>query len=149
MKNNLTMLYLALRYDKKEDPLVRWIMLLIIVIPALEIALLISAGNIIGVLPTILLIIGTGVLGAYLAKSQGLQALRNVQNQMGLQQPPGDTIIDGLCILIGGVVLLTPGFITDAIGFLLLFPFTRNRMKPFIYKWIRRRMNKGNLIIYR
>ncbi|MEW9500657.1 FxsA family protein [Jeotgalibacillus marinus] len=127
----------------------KWIMLLIIVIPALEIGLLISAGNIIGVLPTVLLIIGTGFLGAYLAKSQGIQALRNVQNQMGIQQRPGEKIIDGLCILIGGVVLLTPGFITDTIGFLLLIPFTRNRMKPFIYKWIRRRMNKGNLIIYR
>ncbi len=124
-------------------------MLLIIVIPALEIALLISAGNIIGIFPTVLLIIGTGVFGAYLAKSQGIQALRNVQNQMGIQQRPGEKIIDGLCILIGGVVLLTPGFITDTIGFLLLIPFTRNRMKPFIYKWIRRRMNKGNLIIYR
>nr|WP_204729162.1 FxsA family protein [Jeotgalibacillus terrae] len=123
-------------------------MLLIIIVPAIEIAILISAGNLIGVIPTVLLIILTGVLGAYLAKSQGLQALKKVQN-MTMIDGPGDAVIDGICILIGGVVLLTPGFITDAIGFLLLFPVTRNKLKPFIYKWIQRKMRNGNVIIHR
>ncbi|PPA71620.1 FxsA family protein [Jeotgalibacillus proteolyticus] len=127
----------------------RWLMLLIIVIPAIEIAVLISIGNAIGVLPTFLLIIATGVFGAYLAKSQGLQAIRNVQNQMGVQKPAGEIVLDGVCILIGGVLLLTPGFISDIAGFLLLIPRTRNGFKPLIYNWFRKRAGKGNLIIYR
>ncbi|MGD7044213.1 FxsA family protein [Jeotgalibacillus proteolyticus] len=127
----------------------RWIMLLIIVVPAAEIAILLSVGNLIGVIPTFLLILATGVLGAYLAKSKGLQAIKNVQNQMGIQQPPSEIILDGVCILIGGVLLLTPGFLTDITGFLLLIPQTRNRFKPLIYKWFRKRMSKGNMIIYR
>ncbi|MDG5471048.1 membrane protein FxsA [Jeotgalibacillus sp. ET6] len=127
----------------------RWIMLLIIVVPATEIAILLSIGNLIGVIPTFLLILATGVFGAYLAKSQGLQAIKNVQNQMGIQQPPSEIILDGVCILIGGVLLLTPGFLTDITGFLLLIPQTRNRFKPLIYNWFRKRMSKGNMIIYR
>ncbi|AJD91744.1 exlusion protein FxsA [Jeotgalibacillus malaysiensis] len=127
----------------------KWLMLLIIVVPALEIAILISAGNLIGVIPTVLLIILTGVLGAYLAKSQGLQALKKVQNMTVFDGGPGDAVIDGLCILIGGVVLLTPGFITDAIGFFLLIPATRKLVKPLIYKWIQRKMRNGNVIIHR
>lgn len=127
----------------------RWIMLLIIVIPALEIAALIRVGSWIGIFPTLLIIIATGILGAYLAKSQGIQAYQKVRTQMGVQQAPSDIIIDGLCILIGGVLLLTPGFITDITGFLLLIPFTRNRFKPFVHNWIRKKMGKGNIIIYR
>ena len=64
-------------------------------------------------------------------------------------QLPGDAIMDGLCILVGGVVLLTPGFITDAIGFLLLLPATRKMFKPFIYRLFKRWINNGNVIIYR
>ncbi|KIL53245.1 hypothetical protein KP77_02210 [Jeotgalibacillus alimentarius] len=127
----------------------RWLMLLIIIIPAIEIAILISAGNLIGVIPTVLLIILTGIVGAYLAKSQGLQALKKVQNMTVFDGGPGDAVIDGLCILIGGVLLLTPGFVTDTIGFLLLIPFTRNKLKPFIYKWVQRKMRNGNVIIHR
>ncbi|KIL46306.1 FxsA family protein [Jeotgalibacillus campisalis] len=127
----------------------RWIMLLIIIVPAVEIAVLFSVGNAIGIIPTFLLILATGVFGAYLAKSQGLQAIKNVQNQMGIQLPKSEIILDGVCILIGGVLLLTPGFLTDLTGFLLLIPQTRNRFKPLIYAWFRKRMGKGNLIIYR
>ena len=124
-------------------------MLLIIVIPAIEIALLISVGNVIGVFPTFLLIIATAVLGGYLARSQGLQAYRNVRNQMGIQQTPSEIMVDGFCILIGGILLLVPGIITDITGLLLLIPFTRNRFKPLIYGWIRKKMDKGSIIIYR
>jgi UPF0716 protein FxsA len=95
------------------------------------------------------LIITTGILGAYLAKKQGMETLRKAQQDMQYGQLPGDAIIDGLCILVGGVVLLTPGFITDAIGFLLLLPPTRKMFKPFIYKLFKRWINNGNVIIYR
>mgnify|MGYP005830117235 FL=1 len=125
----------------------RILLALIIVVPALEIWLLITAGKLIGAIPTIMLIILTGVLGAWLAKYQGVTALRSAQQKMNRGQMPGDVIIDGLCILIGGVVLLTPGFITDAIGFALLLPPTRNLIKPSIMRAIRNRMDRGQFIV--
>jgi UPF0716 protein FxsA len=128
---------------------VRYILPLLIVVPALEIGILVLAGQVIGVVPTVLMIIATGVAGAYLAKKQGLEAIRRAQQDMQYAQFPGDVIIDGLCILVGGVLLLTPGFITDATGFLLLLPPTRKLFKPLIYKLFKRWFNKGNLIIYR
>ncbi|MDT9025235.1 MULTISPECIES: FxsA family protein [Rossellomorea] len=127
----------------------RYILLLLIIVPALEIGLLVLSGQAFGLIPTVLLIITTGILGAYLAKKQGMEALRKAQQDMQYGQLPGDAIIDGLCILVGGVVLLTPGFITDAIGFLLLLPPTRKMFKPFIYKLFKRWINNGNVIIYR
>ncbi|MCG1022071.1 FxsA family protein [Sutcliffiella horikoshii] len=125
----------------------RILLALIIVVPALEIWILITAGKLIGAIPTILLIILTGVLGAWLAKYQGISALRSAQQKMNSGQMPGEVIIDGLCILIGGVVLLTPGFITDAIGFALLLPPTRNLIKPSIMRVIRNRMDRGQFIV--
>jgi UPF0716 protein FxsA len=132
-----------------ESKIMRYMMFFLIVVPALEIGLLILSGQTFGVPATILMIIATGVLGAFLAKKQGLQAIRNVQDQIRFGQLPGDAIVDGLCILVGGVVLLTPGFITDATGFLLLLPQTRKVIKPFIYKLFRKWIDNGNVIIYR
>ncbi|APH04105.1 FxsA family protein [Bacillus weihaiensis] len=127
----------------------RLLMLLIIVIPALEIGVLIFSGRTIGAIPTILLIILTGVLGAWLAKQQGLETLRNAQQQMQFGQIPGAAIIDGLCILVGGLLLLTPGFITDTTGFLLLIPFTRNKIKPLLLKFIKNMIDKNQITIIR
>jgi UPF0716 protein FxsA len=127
----------------------RYILFFLIVIPALEIGLLVLSGQILGVLPTILLIIFTGILGAYLAKKQGLEAMRKAQQDMGYGQVPGDAIIDGLCILVGAVLLLSPGFITDAVGFLLLIPITRKGFKPILYKLFKKWINNKNVIIYR
>ncbi len=124
-------------------------MLLIIIIPALEIGVLIFSGRTIGAIPTILLIILTGVLGAWLAKQQGLETLRNAQQQMQFGQIPGAAIIDGLCILVGGFLLLTPGFITDTTGFLLLIPFTRNKIKPLLLKFIKNMIDKNQITIIR
>ncbi|WP_246941143.1 FxsA family protein [Bacillus pinisoli] len=127
----------------------RLLLALIIIVPALEIGLLILSGKTFGVAVTILLIISTGVLGAWLAKKQGLRAIQAVQLQISRGQVPGDAIIDGLCILVGGVVLLTPGFITDAIGFILLFPQTRAWVKPFIVNMIRAMIDRNTITIIR
>lgn len=127
----------------------RILLALIIIVPALEIGLLILSGKTFGVFPTILLIIGTGVLGAWLAKKQGIQAIQYVQYQIQQGKMPGEVILDGLCILVGGVVLLTPGFITDAIGFLLLFPRTRKIIKPFIMRIIESLIKKNTITIIR
>jgi UPF0716 protein FxsA len=125
----------------------RLLLVLIIIVPALEIAVLIFSGNVIGVWPTIFLIIATGVLGAWLAKKEGLQAIRLAQLQAQQGQLPSGVILDGICILIGGVVLLTPGFITDAIGFFLLIPQTRTFAKALLLKIFHSMIKNGNFII--
>ena len=127
----------------------RLLVFLIIVIPALEIGFLLLSGKTIGVLPTILLIVLTGVVGAWLAKKQGIEALRKAQQQMQYGQIPNEAILDGLCILIGGLLLLTPGFITDVTGFLLLFPISRNKIKPILLSIIRKMIDKNQFTIIR
>lgn len=127
----------------------RWLFLLIIIVPALEIGIFVWAGNRIGAWWVIFLIILTGVLGAYLAKREGLQTLRVVQREMGYGRLPADQIFDGICILIGAVVLLTPGFITDTIGFLLLFPVTRAPLKLFLRRVVQSMLRNGNITIFR
>ncbi|MDQ0255047.1 UPF0716 protein FxsA [Evansella vedderi] len=122
--------------------------LLIIIIPALEIWVLILSGNMIGVIPTILLIILTGVLGAALAKREGLNAIRTAQMQASQGMVPSGVLLDGICILVGGVVLLTPGFITDAAGFFLLIPQTRAIFKGFLQRVFERMIKNGNIMFY-
>ncbi|MCA1021883.1 membrane protein FxsA [Halobacillus litoralis] len=127
----------------------RWLFILILIIPALEIGLLIGAGNVIGPWWVILLIISTGALGAWLAKKQGLETIQNVQLSMQQGRMPQDALLDGACILVGGAVLLTPGFITDAAGFILLLPITRTPLKAVVKRAIQKAMDKGTVTIYR
>ena len=129
--------------------MLRVFILLLIIVPAMEIGLLILSGNVLGVWPTILLIIFTGILGAWLAKKQGIETIRSAQMQMSQAQIPGEAILDGLCILVGGVVLLTPGFITDAAGFFLLFPTTRSIVKIWLRKLIKYLIESGKFTIIR
>jgi UPF0716 protein FxsA len=115
----------------------KMLMFLLIVVPALEIALLVLSGNVIGIWPTVGLIIATGVVGAWLAKRQGAETIRQAKQELMYGRIPSEAVLDGICILIGGVVLLTPGFITDLLGFLLLIPFTRAFIKPFLGRWLK------------
>jgi UPF0716 protein FxsA len=125
----------------------RILLAFIIIIPAMEIGLLLLSGKTIGVWPTIALIILTGVLGAWLAKKEGAQALKLAQIQVQNGEIPNEVILDGLCILVGGVVLLTPGFITDAAGFFLLIPTTRTIAKAGLRKLISRMIQNGQFAI--
>lgn len=127
----------------------RFLLLLLIIVPAAEIGILMLSGKTFGVWTTILLIIFTGILGAYLAKKQGLETLRKAQEQLQYGAVPGDALLDGLCILVGGVVLLTPGFITDALGFLLLAPPTRKFFKFWLIKAFKRWIHNGNITVIR
>jgi UPF0716 protein FxsA len=127
----------------------RYLFLLIIIVPAAEIGFLLVSGQIIGVWPTVLIIILTGVIGSYLAKKQGLATYYQLQRQLQTGQLPGDALLDGICILVGGTLLLTPGFFSDILGFLLLFPRTRVFFKQMMKKWFQKRIKNGNRkIIY-
>src|SRR5690625_4592814 len=102
-----------------------------------------------GVRDMIGLIILTGAIGETLARRQGIRTLRQAQISMQNGQIPGDSIIDGICILIGGLSLLMPGFISDIIGFFLLIPFTREIFKNWLKAIFQNMINRGNAIIYR
>jgi UPF0716 protein FxsA len=125
----------------------RYLFLLIIIVPAAEIGFLLISGQIIGVWPTVLLIILTGVIGSYLAKKQGLATFYQLQRQLQTGQLPGDALLDGVCILVGGTLLLTPGFLSDILGFLLLFPTSRIFFKKLMNRWIQNWIRKGNMKI--
>lgn len=125
----------------------RYLFLLIIIVPAAEIGFLLVSGQIIGVWPTLLLIILTGVVGSYLAKKQGLTTFYQLQRQLQTGQLPGDALLDGVCILVGGTLLLTPGFLSDILGFLLLFPTSRIFFKKLMNRWIQNWIRKGNVKI--
>ena len=101
------------------------LLLLFTTVPLVELAVLLWIGRHIGVLPTVLLIFLTGVLGATLARHQGLTAWQRLQAALAAGRLPGRELVEGFLILLAGAVLLTPGVLTDAAGFLLLVPPVR------------------------
>ncbi|MDP4085338.1 MAG: FxsA family protein [Bacillota bacterium] len=125
----------------------RILILLIILIPAADIGILLFSGKMIGVLPTVIFIFLTGFIGAYLAKKQGLKTIQDAREKLSRGQIPGESVLDGICILIGGTLLITPGFITDLLGLLLLLPFTRKPFKWFIRGYFYKRIKNGKIKI--
>jgi len=101
------------------------IVVLFLAVPILEIYLLIQVGHVIGAGWTILLVVLTAVIGAWLLRIQGLSTLLRAQQKLRDNQLPASEILEGMALVVAGALLLTPGFFTDAIGFLLLFPPTR------------------------
>jgi UPF0716 protein FxsA len=106
--------------------------LLILLIPFAEIYLLLSVGSVIGALPTIILVIATGILGAYLLKQQGFATLQRFQQSLARGEIPALEMIEGVFILLGGALLLTPGFISDLLGLLCLIPSLRQRLMQYL-----------------
>lgn len=103
----------------------RSLFLVFLIVPILEIYLLIKVGGIIGAVPTILAIIGTAALGAFLIRYQGISTFNRVQTNLQRGEIPAIEMFEGLILLICGALLLTPGFFTDAIGFIALIPAAR------------------------
>ncbi|WP_144486943.1 FxsA family protein [Bacillus pumilus] len=127
----------------------KYLLLLLILFPAVEISLFLISSKIIGILPTMLLIVVTSALGAYFARKQGIEAFQKVQRDLQYGKMPGVTIVDGFCILIGGLLLLIPGFLSDIIGALLLIPMTRKQIKPLFERWLRNMSNRNRYTIIR
>lgn len=125
----------------------RILILLIILIPAADIGLLLLSGKTIGVLPTVIFIFLTGFIGAYLTKRQGLKTIQEARAKLSHGEIPGESVLDGICILIGGTLLITPGFITDLLGLLLLLPFTRKFFKLLMKAYFFKRIKKGKIKI--
>lgn len=101
------------------------LIILFIVVPILELYVIIQVGQLIGVLPTLILLLADALLGSWLLKHEGRGAWRRFNEAMAARRFPGREVADGVLIVIGGTLLLTPGFLTDIVGLLLLLPPTR------------------------
>jgi len=111
---------------------------LLVIIPFVEVVIIVKMATMIGFWETILIQVGTAFIGATLAKFEGLRVWTKIQNQLNQGLMPTNDMIDGLMIFAGGIVLFTPGLLTDLLGILLLIPFTRKIFK----KWIERKFEK-------
>ena len=112
------------------------LVLLFTIVPAAELYLLFSVGSEIGILNTVSIIILTGVVGAYLAKSQGLSIIYRLQKELNEGKMPAEQIFHGLIVFGGGLLLLTPGFMTDILGFCMVIPGTRHLIIKITYAWL-------------
>lgn len=126
----------------------RFIILALLIVPALEIGVFIWAGSIIGPWWVVGLILLTGFIGIAIAKQQGMETWFRARQAINMGQPPAEEIVDGICIFTGALLLLTPGFLTDIVGFILLLPLTRFPIKRFLRRVFSKMMQNG-FIIYR
>ncbi len=110
-----------------------------IAVPVIEIALFIEVGGWIGLWPTLAIVIVTAFAGTTLLRLQGLAVLQRAQESAARNEVPVQEVFDGLCLLVAGVLLLTPGFFTDALGFLLFVPLFRKLAGTGIWRWLSRR----------
>lgn len=125
------------------------LLILFTIVPIVELYVLLQVGGQIGAGPTIALILLTGIAGAYLARTQGFDLLRRIQAQLAEGQIPTGELLDGAMVLVGGVLLLTPGFCTDLFGFSLLVPFTRAFIKRFARLWLQKLIESGSITVRR
>jgi len=123
------------------------LVLLFTLVPAAEIYLLVKAGTHIGAANTVLLIVATGVVGAHYARLQGFRVLGRLQQSLEQGRVPTGEVVDGAMLLVGGALLITPGFLTDVLGFSLLFPPTRELWKRAVVEWLRRKVERGEIVV--
>jgi UPF0716 protein FxsA len=119
--------------------------LLFVIVPLVELVLLIQMGQLIGFWPTIGLVVFTGLTGAWLARAEGLRTIWRLREDLANGYVPGQAIMDGMAVLAGGTLLLTPGILTDVIGFGLLFPVTRHAIQKRIMARLQRSIEEGTV----
>ena len=122
--------------------------LLFTILPVVELYLLFQLGRATTIETVVILVVLTGAAGATLARSQGLGVLRRIQFEMSEGRLPAGGLLDGLLILIGGAFLLTPGILTDLVGFFMLIPVTRDLFKFSVRNWLRRKIERGQVQMY-
>ena len=123
------------------------LLLLMTVVPAVELYLLLRIGRAIGAAETVYLIIVTGIVGAWLAQREGLSVIRKIQEDAMNGLPPGDRLAEGLMVLVGGILLLTPGVVTDALGLSMIFPLTRAPLARLTKGWLASRVTVNGVNI--
>ncbi len=123
------------------------LLLLFLLTPAVELGLLIQVDRLIGFWPTIGLIVATGLAGSYLARREGLQTWRRLNERLTQGDLPGKELMDGVIILVSGALLVTPGVLTDAFGFLGLLPPTRAIIRRLLMRRFQSKVQEGSMQI--
>ncbi|WP_425071507.1 FxsA family protein [Sagittula sp. S175] len=113
-----------------------WLFLAFLLVPLIEIGLFIQVGGLIGLWPTLLIVVLTAVLGTYLVRAEGARAMNDLRRSFSQLEDPSQPLANGAMILVAGALLLTPGFFTDAVGFSLLIPTVRSA----VFKWARNKV---------
>ncbi|RDW21585.1 FxsA family protein [Oceanobacillus chungangensis] len=124
----------------------RWLILALLLIPAAEIGVFIWLGSMIGPWWVVFFILFTGIAGVAIAKRQGTDTWNRARLMISQGQPPGEAMIDGICIFIGSILLFSPGFISDILGIVLVLPFTRRPIKWWVYHFLKRKIENGTII---
>lgn len=119
--------------------------LLFVLVPILELVILIRLGQFVGLWPTVAIVLLTGAVGAVLARLEGMRVLLQFQREVAAGRLPGQAMLDGISVMLGGVLLLTPGFLTDIAGLSLLFPPTRRWIQRFVRKRLERGIAEGSI----
>lgn len=121
------------------------LVLLFLITPVVELALLIQIGDRIGFWPTIAIIVATGLAGSFLARREGFSVWQRFNRRLAEGGLPGEELVDGMIILVAGALLITPGVLTDVFGFIGLLPFTRAPVRRFLIKRLKRRVEDGSV----
>jgi UPF0716 protein FxsA len=127
----------------------KWLLAIFIIVPIVELLGIFQVGSWIGGWNTFFILLIMGLAGAYLARAEGRKVWGEAQRQMQAGQIPGQSLLDGLCVLAGGLLLLMPGFISDILGVTLLIPATRSFYRQLMLHWIEKRIRNGNFRIGR
>ncbi len=117
---------------------------LFILTPIIDLYILIKASQTMGFWTTVLLIIVTGIAGYFLAKSEGRIVLSKINEELSQGNIPGEDILNGFCILIGGVLLLLPGILTDIVGITMILPGTRDLYKEYLKRKFANKIKRGD-----
>ena len=117
------------------------------VVPVLELYLLIKVGRVIGAWETVAVLLAISFAGAWLVRHQGFSILARIQGELAEGRVPAAELLDGMLILAGGILLLTPGFLTDLLGIFFLLPAGRVILKQYLRKWMERRVQSGVIVI--
>lgn len=125
------------------------LLILFTLLPLMELLILLKVGALLGFVNTLLVVISTAAIGAFLAKKQGVSTLKRIQQQLSTGSLPAAELLDGLIILVAGVLLITPGILTDLCGFLLLIPSTRTLFTLRLKAHLQNRIHRAGVQTWR
>lgn len=117
------------------------------VVPVLELYVLIKVGKLIGAWETVAVLLVVSFAGAWLVRHQGFSILSRIRGELASGRLPAAELLDGFLVLVGGILLLTPGFLTDLLGICFLVPAGRFALKQYLRRWLEQRLSRGTITI--
>ncbi|WP_138495458.1 FxsA family protein [Paenibacillus pinistramenti] len=127
----------------------KWLYAVILLVPILEFYGFVYVGNHLGLGKTIFLTLATSIIGGLMMQFEGRKLMADAKMKANDGQVPGRMLLDGICVFGGGILLLIPGFLTDIVGFLMVFPLTRPLLRYPIRKWVEKKLKNGTITFFR